>query len=205
MESATNAFDRKDGWGDWMKKIFVLIALVLPAAACATARAHVPPEDRPALVVPPVPPRVIEPLPILEPQAIEAVPDLPAEPASPPRPRPAAPNRPATESKPEVKPDTVPDPAIAPPAPPPVSQLRTPATAEAPEAARQIREVIDRATRLLNSTVRDSLSNDRQANYDAARSWLQQADEALKKNNLELAKSLADRAEQIAKLLSARS
>ena len=69
-----------------------MLALALQAAACVTARAQVQPEDRPALDVPPVPPRVIEPLPP-EPPPIEPVGELPTAPVNPPRAKPPARDR----------------------------------------------------------------------------------------------------------------
>jgi hypothetical protein len=193
-----------------MKRTLLMLALALQAAACVTARAQVQPEDRPALVVPPVPPRVIDPLPP-EPPPIEPVGELPTAPVNPPRARPPArePNRTSTsESKPaESKPpDTPPvDPAAGTqttPAPPPVQPLRTPGTSDGPEMAKQVRETLDRANRTLNGIDYQALKPDSRANYDNAKSFIKQAEDALNANNLVVAKLLAERAENIAKQLS---
>lgn len=193
-----------------MKRTLLMLALALHAVACTAARAQVQPEDHPALVVPPVPPRVIDPLPS-EPPPIEPVGELPAAPANPPRSRPPAreQNRPSTpESKPaEAKPpDTPPvDPAAGTqttPAPPPVQPLRTPGTADGPEMAKQVRETLDRANRTLSNIDYQALKPDSRANYDNAKSFIKQAEDALKANNLVVAKLLAERAENIAKQLS---
>ena len=193
-----------------MKKMLLMLALALQAVACTAARAQVQLEDHPALVVPPVPPRVIDPLPS-EPPPIEPVGELPVAPANPPRSRPPArdQNRPAApepkpaESKP---PDTPPgDPAAgtpATPAPPPVQPLRTPGTSDGPEMAKQVRETLDRANRTLNGIDYQALKPDSRANYDNAKSFIKQAEDALKANNLVVAKLLAERAENIAKQLS---
>ena len=190
-----------------MKRTLLLLALALQAAACAAARAQVPPEDHPALVVPPVPPRAIDPIPA-ESQPIEPVGELPPAPASPPRPKPPAreQNRPATsDSKPDPKPAETPavDPATTqqPPAAAPVPPLRTAGTGDGPEMAKQVRDTLDRANRMLNNVDYQALKPDSRANYDNAKSFLKQAEDMLKANNIVAAKLLADRAENIAKQL----
>ena len=189
-----------------MKKTLVLLALALQAAACTAARAQVQPEDRPALVVPPVPPRVIEPIPA-EPPAIEPVGELPTAPVNPPRSKPPAsrePNRPAAnEPKPPDKPVETPatEAGTAPPVTAPVPPLRTPGTADGPEMVKQVRETLDRAARMLNNVDYQALKPDSRANYDNAKSFIKQAEDALKANNSVAAKLLADRAENIAKQL----
>jgi phage shock protein A len=52
--------------------------------------------------------------------------------------------------------------------------------------------------------VESPLSDDRKANLTQARAFMQQAEEALKKEELTLARSLAERAQNIAKLLISR-
>jgi hypothetical protein len=184
----------------------LLLALLVPATACVTARAATPPEDHPVLLVPPAPPRSIEPLPV-EPPAIEPVADLPnSTPATPPRPRPQRePTKPgATDPKPETKPpDTPTDPAVAgQPATQPVPPLRAPGDPDGPEITRQISGALERAKKMLGSLNTQSLNGDRRANYDNANSFIKQAEDALKANNLMNAKSLADRAETIARALT---
>lgn len=190
-----------------MKKL-LLLTLLVPAAACASARAQAPPEDHPALEVPPVPPRHIQPLPV-EPPPIELVTSLPNEntPANPARPKPPqrdATNRAGstTDPKVEAKPPETPPTDPGQPAAQPVPPLRSPGDPEGPEMARQIRDTLERANRMLDKVHYPSLNGERQANYDSARSFLKQADEAVKKNDLITAKSLAERAETIAKALA---
>jgi hypothetical protein len=185
-----------------MKKLLVL-ALLLPLGACASTRAQVQPEDHPALEVPPVPPRHIEPLPA-EPPPLELVADLPMTSTTPSRPR-STPARdpgakPPADPKTEPKPETPPDPTT--PAAPPVPPLRPQGTGDGPELQRQIRDSIDRANKILNNVDYQSLNDERRANYDYARSFIKQAEEALHAKNLTSAKSLAERAETIAKLLA---
>jgi hypothetical protein len=191
-----------------MKKLF-LLALLVPAAACASARAQTPPVEHPPMAVPPVPPRVIETTPVAEPQPLEPVAEIPTTtPANPARSRP--PQRdPArgtgTDPKVEAKPpDTPTDPANQPPVTQPVPPLRTQGSAEAPEMARRIRETLDRATRMLDSIDTRTLSTERKVNYNTARDFIKQAVDAMTQDKLVFAKNLADRAEQVAKELGGR-
>jgi hypothetical protein len=185
-----------------MKKL-LLLAVLLPLGACASARAQAQPEDHPALEVPPVPARHVEPLPV-EPPPIELVSDLPVAPPSPPRPRSStsreANSKTSTDPKAEAKPETPPDSGT--PGTQPVPPLRPQGTADGPELQRQIRESLDIAQKVLNNVDYQSLNDERRANYDYAKSFIKQAEEALKANNLTSAKSLAERAEMIAKLLA---
>jgi hypothetical protein len=180
-------------------KVVLLALLVLPIGACASAKAKAP-EVRVPLDVPPPPPRVIEPLPSTEP-AIEPVAELPPPTTSTSRPRPTRELNRTEPPKPETKPETTPtDPAATAPAPaaPPVPPLRTPGSAEGPAATKQVREALDRAKQLLNSIDERTLNGDRLANYQQARLYVQQSEDALKNNNIIQAQRLADRAEQIA-------
>jgi outer membrane biosynthesis protein TonB len=157
-----------------------------------------------ALEVPPVPPRVIDLAPV-EPPPIPLVEDLatptPSSP-TPPKPRPQARDANRTEPKPEAKPEA-PEPDPVPP-PAPVAPLRTGTSANGPEAERQIREIIGRANRLLETVDVRSLSDERRANFDSAKDSIKRADEAIKASNWVLARQIAERAENIAKLLISR-
>ena len=70
---------------------------------------------------------------------------------------------------------------------------------------RQISGTIERANKMLGSLNIQTLNGDRRANYDNAKSFIKQAEDALKVNNLISAKSLADRAETIARALTGGS
>jgi hypothetical protein len=176
----------------------LVLAATTFGAACATSRAQIP-EPEPTLVVPPVPPRSIEPAPV----PLPAVDPMPAEPP-PPAPPPPRTNRtrPAAEAKAEPKPEPPADAAANTPAPnpSPVPPLRTPATPTGQEAVRQIREILDATQKMLDS-VGSLTSDDRKANYATARSLLQQSEEAIKKEELTQARSFAERAQNIAKVL----
>lgn len=181
--------------------LVVLLATGLGAAACATGRAQIP-EQPPTLVVPPVPPRAIEPPavvePAVEPPPVEPVPPPPASTTKQSKPRAAI------EAKPDPKQEPPPDVAATVPAPPPVAPLRTPSTPTGPDAERQIKEILESTQKLLDKVDQQQLSEDRKANLTSARAFIQQADEALKKQELTLARSLAERAQNIAKLLTNR-
>jgi type IV secretory pathway VirB10-like protein len=173
----------------------LLLVLVLGAAGCVTSRAQVP-EQPPSLVVPPVPPRAIEPPPPADPPAAPA----PAEPPPAPAPAVRARPRPQADVKPDQKQEPPTETVAAAPNPLPVAPLRTPMTPTGPEAARQIREILDNTLKTLDK-VEPPLSDDRKANLTSARNFIQQAEEALKKEELTQARALAERAQNIAKLL----
>ena len=178
--------------------LLVLVATTLGAAACATGRAQIP-EPEPTLAVPPVPPRAIEPAPVPAPP-VESPPVEPPPAAAPP-PRTNRTRPPAESTKPDPKQPETPAETVGPVSgPPPVAPLRTPNTPTGPEAVRQIRDILD-ATQKLLVKVEQPLSDDRQANLTAAKAWIQQAEEALKKDELTQARSFAERAQNTAKLL----
>ena len=177
-------------------RLAVLLIIGLGVSGCVASRAQMP-EPQPTLIVPAVPPRAIEPAPVVE----TPVEPPPVEPSPPPttssKPKPS---RPATESKADPKQDTPVEPVTGPPAPAPVAQLRTPDTPTGPEAVRQIREILDNTQKMLDS-VQPPLSDDRKANLTSARALMQQSEEAMRKEELTQARSFAERALNIAKVL----
>jgi hypothetical protein len=171
--------------------------LIGPAAltgtACRTARAAEPIE-RPALEVPPPPPRVIVPLPGPNvPPRLEPVEELPVTTdKSPTKPR-------ANRDKPDPN---KPDPKVeveanAPPAPatPPV-RLENPNSAQ---LSSQVRETLARAKAIIDGIERNSLGSEpRRKAYDQAKLFAEEAEDAIQKNNLVYAKEMADKAERLA-------
>jgi hypothetical protein len=180
----------------------LLILALLPVAACASAQAKAPVETV-SLDVPPVPPRVIDPVPV-QPPPIPPVDDLAApEPSpTPAKPRPSGRDPGRTEPKIEAKPEPEPEPVAPPPAP--VPPLRTGTAANGPEAERQIRDSLGKTKALLEGLDPRGWSDDRKAALESARDSLTRAEEALKASNVVLARSLAERAENFAKLLTGR-
>jgi hypothetical protein len=182
------------------------------AAGCASAQART--ADRP-LDVPVPPARAVEPLPDDDLDAAKTEPpvEVPSAPAAGTRPAPRPPAaRPPRESRPEpsrsetAKPETIGPPAEArPPAgTDPGQELRTPQTTSDAEAARLIRDSLTRAGQLLDGINYRALNADAQGQYDTAKRFMAQADEALRARNFVFATSLAGKAETIARQLSGR-
>lgn len=174
------------------------------SSACATTRAQTP-TQRPALEVPPAPPRVIEAVLPPEPATIEPIAELPTAPSSnPPRPRPNSQRDAAREAKSDAKPpETTPveaNPApAAPPPPAPVGPLRTSRTADGAKAEQQIRDTIRRANGLLGRVNYQGLTPDRQKVYNEAKQFVDGAETAIKEEKFEYALELAEKAETLAK------
>jgi hypothetical protein len=194
----------------FVRKASAVLALsALAASGCASARAARKPVDRPALVVPPPPPRVIEPADVPP----EPVGDLPpAGSAAPRSSRPTSTKPPVSDSKPEAKSggeqkaaESPPVEPAPPPTPaPPPAQLRTPQTADTSGAARGVRATIDTARGILNTVDYGPLSNERKKAYNDAKLFLQQAEDALKQANFAFAQGVANKAETLAKELAGR-
>jgi hypothetical protein len=180
----------------------VLLAIALGAAGCATTRAQIP-EQEPTLVVPPVPPRTIEPPVVVEPPV--EVPTVEPAPAPTPTNRTTRPRAQTDTNKPDPnKQEPPPDTVAAVPTPQPVAPLRTATAPSGQEAIRQIREILDATLKMLDKVEKSEtpLSDDRKANLVQARALIQQTDEALKKEEVTQARSFAERAQNIAKLLA---
>jgi hypothetical protein len=188
-----------------MKRALLIVSLVLPAAGCASAQATAPAAPA-GLEVPPVPPRVLAPLPSLEPPDIEPVQPLPEKAIPEPPQRPAS--RPATPAPAAPKPDPAQEvlpPEAQPASPPPAAPPLRPADSGAgPQAEEEVRLIIKRAEDMLQSIDYGNLTRDRQVNYDQAKNLLKQADESLKEKNVALARSFAKRAEDYAKVVGSR-
>ncbi|MBI4484613.1 MAG: hypothetical protein HY655_01255 [Acidobacteria bacterium] len=129
---------------------------------------------------------------------------LPDEPARrlPARPRPAAPR--AETPKPELpvveaqKPDEE-----SPRAAPPTTLQTTPKDAEG-ELDRSIRTTLSRATADLSRIDYRVLDANGRNQYDTAKRFVQQAEDALRAKNLVFAKNLADKAASLAAQLAGR-
>ena len=178
--------------------ISILAGAALSATACATTHAKSPVE-RPPLEIPPPPPRVIAPAPPVPPTP-EPVGDLPATPSNP-RPR-----TPRDASKPDAKPPETPPVEAQPATPPPpaVAPLRTPTSADSTEAARRVAEVIDRANKTLSNVDYRRLNTEQRTQYDNAKRFITQAEQAVRAKNFEFAYGLAEKAEKLAKELPGR-
>jgi len=175
----------------------VVVALALAASACVSAQAKGEPGG-PALDPPAPPPHTIIPVEIVEQPAAPPAPPSPAPLIVRPSSRPPA----AKPDKPAEKPAEKPDPAavpVQPAAPAPAPPLQT--TANVTEVERTIRARMMQASRDLDRTNYRALNTERRAQYDTAKRFLQQADEALKVKNLVFAEQLADKAATLAAAL----
>lgn len=178
-----------------MARLGSLVLLTASLVACA-AKAQVRTEaEIPLLDPPPPPPRVVA---VYAPEP-EPIPLAPAvEPATPVRP----PVRPA---RPEQKPEplaTTPEPVEAAGRPVPGPSLTlTPTPGSESQTVAAIRDLLGRATRDLARVNAASLSGDGRAQYDTARRFIQQAEDALRARNIVFAGKLADKAATMAAVL----
>jgi hypothetical protein len=174
----------------------VPLVLALALGACA-AKAQVRSEvEVPLLDPPPPPPRVVVTYP--EPEPLPAA--LPVETTAVAA-KPAAPRPPRTEQKPEPV-ETPPEPVVAATRPANAAALTlTPSPGTEAQTVTAIRALMDRTARDLQRVNANALNNDGRTQLEAARRFLQQADEALKVRNIVFAGRLADKAAIIAAIL----
>jgi hypothetical protein len=191
--------------GGWLVLAVVMLAIGSLPAGCAKAQANAAPEG-PPLAVPVAPPRVIAA--VEEPPPAETPTPEPA--ATPPRttrPAPASPpRRPATGTT-ESRPETPGGAPATPPAPQPSETA--PAPRPAPTAAdlaneRRVQGILTKAATDLNRVDYRRLSNDGRAQYELAKRFSEQADQALKERNYGYATTLAEKAAALATELLGR-
>ena len=184
---------------------FCLATLFL-CSACTRAKAKTAP-DAP-LDMPAPPPREVE---SIESEPPPVVP-LAQEPArnTPTRPRPNPPREPARPEpvrpeppRPETPPVEPPKPSEEPPKPPPTPLQTTPPTAEG-EMERGVRAALSKAYADLNRIDYRALNNDARTQYDTAKRFIRQAEDAIRAKNLVFAKSVADKAVVLAAQLAGR-
>ena len=192
-----------------MMKLYPLLLVLVMASGCMRAAAKTTP-DAPPLDMPAPPPREVEPS---EPEAPQPVP-LVSEPArnAPPRarPTPREPAAPRTADAPKpAEPPKVEPPVVEAPKPPeeparPPSTLQTtPATLEG-DVERGIRASLTRANADLNRIDYRMLNADAKTQYDTAKRFIRQADDAIRTKNLVFAKNLADKAAALAAQLGGK-
>jgi hypothetical protein len=179
-------------------RLVVALALAAAVAACAKTKPTVV-ADGPALAMPLPPSRVFAP--VEEPIPVQSPPPEVAE-AEPPKPAPRPPSIPRRSPTAEAaKPDPDPPPVAAAPVPEPARELRaTPSAADA-TAERQVQQLLQRAAADLKRVDYRRLSNEGRSQYDQARRFAQQAEEALKERNFVFASTLADKAAMLASQL----
>jgi hypothetical protein len=189
-----------------LARVIVIVAPLLAAGGCAKAHAKTQPSG-PPLETPLPPPRVVS-SPIESEPIVTAGPPIeaPGPRPAPNAPRPAAPTTQRTEPPPAQTAAQPPTPAPAPPTPAPVEEpartLQT--TANAPQVEQRTRGLLANAMRDLNRIDYRALSKDAQVQYDIAKRFTEQAEEALQAKNVLFAEQLADKAAALAAQLLKR-
>ena len=200
----TRRLDRLDALARTGWPAVVLVGLSIATTGCAKKVLAAAPAPVP-LAVPSVPPRIVGPVvvPDEKPQPVAEAPAVaPSRPASRP---PRLANRP-----PDAPVEPVEDPQRARaegaessvPAGGPL--LRTRETANDTEAAKKVREVLQRAEQNLAKVNLRTLTANGRAEADTARRMIVQASEALDNRKIVFAMSLADKAESLSASLANR-
>jgi len=190
--------------------LFPLVALLATSAlACASAHAKSPPET-PPLDMPAPPTRMVDPPDSGQQQPLGLM-DEPArhtEPATLRR-QPTPPRQDATRQEP-AKPEPAPPPPPVEAAKPTEDGSKPPPTLQMPPAGneadvdRNIRAQLTHATADLNRIDARTLNTGARMQYDTAKGFVRQAEQALSEKNLVFAKSLADKAAALAAQLAGR-
>jgi hypothetical protein len=188
------------------KKLWFLVLMAPVAAACTHAQAKAIPE-MPPLEMPAPPPRDVQPTEFDAPPPVTLVTEPARNPPS--RLRPTAP--PARPEPPKPDPPKPADPpqAVEPPKPAdepikPLTTLQTTPTTVEGEVERAIRASLQRATTDLNRIDYRALNADARTQYDTAKRFVRQADDAIRTKNLVFAKTVAEKAAVIAAQLAGR-
>jgi hypothetical protein len=179
-----------------------LVVCAWLTAGCFGLRARAVTVPTP-LDMPEPPPRVVE---VHEPDVPPPIP-LPEEPVrnTPTRPRPTPAAETARPAQPAPPPETPAD-AVKPEelTPRPPTSLQTTPTQREEEVERRIRGLLGQAMTVLNRINYQNLSSDGRTQYDLAKRFVSQAEDALKAKNLPFANNLADKAASIATQLAGR-
>jgi len=184
--------------GSWLAILLGVGISAALATGCAKARAATVP-DGPPLAMPQPPPRVFAPVEDEEPLAAgPAVPETPAVEAPQLTTR-RPPRRPPPEPE---KSEPAPQPAA--PAPEPQRELRAASTPADAEAEKEIKALLLVASRNLGNVDYQKLSVAGREQYDQAKSFGEQAGEALMQRNYVFAETLADKAAKLATELLGR-
>lgn len=181
-----------------------LAILGISVGACAHAQANAVVE-LPALDMPPAPPRVVE---VVEPPPTPQI-ALPDEPVTNLRPRPAPATRQENPRPPEpARTEPAATEPVKPvdegPKPPASTALQTTPTQREGEVERGVRILIAQAMNDLNRVNYQALNAGARNQYDTAKRFATQAEEALRARNLVFANNLADKAAGLAAQLLGR-
>ena len=181
--------------------------ILVCVSSCTHAQAKATP-DAPPLNMPEPPPREVE---IVDAEVPAPVP-LVEEPArhAPTRPRPAPTRAESPRQEPPKPEPPKPEPVLIEPAKPieeppkPLTTLQTTPTGAEGEVERGIRGVLTRATNDLKRIDYRALNPEARTQYDTAKRFVNQAEDALRAKNLMFAKSLADKAAALAAQLGGK-
>ena len=175
----------------------IVSGAVLLISACASnpARSSV----TVPLEIPEPPPRVaMDPIPAV----IVGTPVTPDRPSSAPVSRPSGPPPPTTAAAPPANTPPPQTPAVVvPPEAPratPLPELRAAGSPGRTPTATQVRDRLVRTKQKLDAIDPRRLNAGKRIDYDSARRFLSQAEEAVKQNNLLLAESSVEKAETLA-------
>jgi hypothetical protein len=154
------------------------------------------------LEMPAPPPRMVEVRELQEPPPNVSLPEDPGS-NVPPRPRTITPVRPDPRPA-DARTETPEPPRAAEDAPrtPPAPTLQTTPTLQEGEAERRVRAQLAQATGDLNRINVQSLNSDARQQFDTAKRFVAQAEEALRTRNVVFAANLADKAAALAAQLS---
>lgn len=200
--------EQMPGKAEFMSLIF---AGMLGAAAigCASAHAKSPPESPPLEM--PSPPKHDIASADVEPPAPVGLVEEPARHTEPGTLRgAAAPSKPDSSRQDVPKPEAVPPPpqpeaskpVEEPPKPP--TTLQMPLAGNESDVERSIRALLGRATADLNRVDTRALGSAARTQYEAAKGYVQKADDALRDRNFLFARSLAVKAADLAAQLAGR-
>jgi len=184
-----------------MTRIYIVLLGAALLTGCVRAHAKAAP-DNPPLDMPAPPARAVESSEDNPPVPVE----LPSEPArttikrlSPPRTEP-----PRAEPKPETTPPETPKPPAAEEPPRAAPPLQTTPAEEVGELENAVRTLMSKAQQDLNRVDYQSLNSEAKNQYEVAKSFIRQADDAIRVKNLEFARTVADKAAVIAAQLAGR-
>ena len=185
--------------------LFICIPALL-APGCMRAHARTEPEP-PPLDAPAPPPRNVEARTPEAPAPVTLVEPAPTV-LAPPPPAPSAQQRtdPTKPEPPKVEPTTPVEAAkpVEDPRSQPTTTLQTTSAEREAQVEKGTRNMLARALADLNRVEYSRLKADARAQYDQARRFISQAEDALQKRNLIFASNLADKASTLAAQLAGR-
>jgi len=179
-----------------VRRLFLAAAIVaLASGGCATARAKPRVEPGP-LEVPAPPPRVIVPP---DPEPVQLP---PAAPDPEPKSQKPAPRAPAP--RPETKADPARPTEPPAPAPAPTATLQQALPGAKADVVQRVREQLAQANADLRRVNYKALNTDLKSQYDTAKRFITQAEQALAEGNLVFAAKVAEKAAGLAASLPGR-